>query len=116
MVVLYSAEREAGEYLNAWNQGIRARLPPDVLLNAVADLGAVPFFVPKNAIIKQLALDYPNLPILLDWKGSLGPLLSVGRYKTTASLFIGGRMQSQVIGEYSTDKAAELLGSLLVKP
>jgi hypothetical protein len=115
LVVIYSAEREAGDYLKAWYQGLRARLPADAVLLAVADLGAVPFFVPKNAIIRQLAADYPDVPMLLDWKGSLGPMLSAGRSKATATVYSGGRLQSQVSGEYSTERAGTLLEALAAR-
>lgn len=116
MVVLYSAEREAGEYLKAWYQGLKAKLPTDAILLAVADLSAVPFFVPKNAIIKQLAADYPEVPMLLDWKGSLGPVLSAGKSKATATVYAGGRPQMQVTGEYTEAQAGRLLASLAAKP
>jgi hypothetical protein len=116
VVVIYSAEREAGDYLKAWYQGLKARLPADAILLAVADLGAVPFFVPKNAIIKQLAADYPDVPMLLDWKGSLGPVLSAGRSKATATVYSGGRLQSPASGEYSTERAGTLLEAFTARP
>lgn len=112
LVVLYSAEREAGDYLNAWHQGLKPRLPADAILLAVADLGAVPFFVPKNAIIKQLVADYPEVPMLLDWKGTLGPALSAGKSKATVTLYSKGRPQLQLSGEYSAERASTLLEAL----
>lgn len=115
-MVIYSAEREAGDYLKAWHQGLKARLPADTALLAVADLGAVPFFVPKNAIIKQLAADYPDVPMLLDWKGSLGPVLAAGKSKATVTVYSGGRMLRQETGDYTAGKAVTLLEALAVKP
>jgi len=115
VVVMYSAEREAGDCLKAWFQGLKAelaqnaRLPADTVLLAVADLGAVPFFVPKNAIIKQLVADYPDVPMLLDWKGSLGLVLSAGKSKATATVYAGGRFLGQTSGEFTAEKAVPLL-------
>jgi hypothetical protein len=116
VVVIYSAEREAGDYLKAWYQGLKARLPADAVLLAVADLGAVPFFVPKNAIIKQLVADYPDVPMLLDWKGSLEPVLSAGKSSATATVYSGGSLQTQASGEYTTASGGTLLESLTARP
>lgn len=116
LVVIYSAEREAGDYLKAWYQALRARLPADTILLAVAGLGSVPFFVPRNAIIKQLVADYPDLPILLDWQDSLGPVLSAGKSKATATSYAGGRPLMHVIGEYTATQTARLLESLTARP
>jgi hypothetical protein len=38
VVVVYSAEREAGDYLKAWHQGLNTQLPADTVLLAVAKL------------------------------------------------------------------------------
>ena len=116
IVVIYSAEREAGDYLRTWYQALRAKLPTDTPLLAVADLGAVPFFVPKNAIIKQLAADYPDLSILLDWKGSLGTILAAGKSTATATVYAGSRQQMQVTGGYTAEKAGTLLEALKARP
>lgn len=116
LVVFYSAEREAALYLQAWYQGIKTRLPEDTVVLAVADLSAVPFFVPRNAIIRQLVSDYPGFSILLDWKGTLGSILALGKDRVSVTAYAAGRQRLQVAGEYSPALAERILAALQTGP
>lgn len=109
LIVAYSAERDAAAYLSAWRDAIAPRLPPGARLVAAANLSAVPFFVPKAAIIKQLASDYPSLPILLDWKGSLAKALAPGKDKAVVALYKAGALVLKVRGTASEAEAARLI-------
>ncbi len=112
LIVVYSAERDAADYLSAWHEAIMAVLPAGTRLVAAADLSAVPFFVPKGAITKQLAADYPSLPILLDWKGSLSKALAPGKDKAVAALYRGGSLVLKLRGIASAAEAARLIAAL----
>ncbi|HAE21517.1 MAG TPA: hypothetical protein DCG47_04220 [Spirochaetaceae bacterium] len=112
LIIVYSAERDAADYLSAWHEAIKAILPAGTRLVAAADLSAVPFFVPKGAIIKQLAADYPALPILLDWKGSLSKALAPGKDKAVVALYRGGSQIIKVRGIASAAEAARLIAAV----
>jgi hypothetical protein len=112
LIIAYSAERDAADYLYAWHEAIKAVLPAGTRLIAAADLSAVPFFVPKGAIIKQLAADYPGLPILLDWKGALSKALALGKDKAVVALYRGGSVLVRVRGVASAAEAARLIAAL----
>lgn len=86
-IIAYSGERDAGALLAAWVRELLAVSAEradggDVGIVAAADLSGVPFFVPKSAIVRQLAEEYPDLPLLLDWKGALGKPLGFGKEQT----------------------------------
>ncbi len=112
IIIVYSAERDAAEYLSAWQEAIKALMPAGTRLIAAADLSAVPFFVPKGAITKQLAADYPSLPILLDWKGALSKALAPGKDKAVAAFYRGGSLILRVRGIASAAEAARLIAAL----
>jgi hypothetical protein len=112
LIIVYSAERDAADYLYAWHEAIKAVLPAGTRLVAAADLSAVPFFVPKGAITKQLAADYPGLPILLDWKGALSKALAPGKDKAVAVIYRGGSAIIRIRGVASAAEAARLIAAL----
>jgi len=67
VLLLHSDERDAAEQLKYLSQLVG----PGVQIVAVADLSALPFFVPKKAVTESLKKDEPGLPIMLDWKGEI---------------------------------------------
>jgi len=68
----------------------------------------VPFFVPKGAIVKQLAEEYPDLPILLDWKGVLAKPLALGKDTVLAVAFRDGKQVESSRSKASPAEAARL--------
>lgn len=67
VVLLHSDERDATELLKYLSELVGS----GVRVIAVADLSALPFFVPKKAVVESLKKDEPTLPIFLDFKGLL---------------------------------------------
>ncbi|MBU0928439.1 MAG: hypothetical protein KKA67_11870 [Spirochaetes bacterium] len=113
LVVVWSDRREAPDDIAAWLAAIGSSLPPGTGLLAVADLKAVPFFVPRAGIIKGVADSVPTRPVLLDWKGELikrlgfkkgGPLVLV--------LGPGGSVKVAARGGPSPEGAAALAAAL----
>ena len=103
-ILAVSDEREAGDRLAEWAARLRPDAPAGVVVLYVADLSAVPFFVPKSAIVKQLREDYPGLAIMLDWKGVVAKAVSLGKLKNVAEAWSGGRRVARVEGKTDAEK------------
>jgi hypothetical protein len=108
-VVIASDLREAAEQIAAWDDAL-AGLPAGVEVYRIADLKALPFFVPRGAVAKDLKDKYPDMPLLLDWKGEVLARLKAPR-KTTSVLVFGpdGTEAGRVAG------TAGLSGAYIVK-
>lgn len=87
VVVIASNVREAAEEIAAWSEAL-AGLPAEVEVYRIADLKALPFFVPRGAVAKDLKDKHPDLPLLLDWKGEVSARLKAPK-KTTSVLVFG---------------------------
>ena len=111
-ILAVSDEREAGDRLSEWSSRLRSDAPAGVVVLFVADLSAVPFFVPKSAIIKQLREDYPGLAIMLDWKGVVAKAVALGKLKNVAEAWSGGLRVARVEGPADAGKARALFAPL----
>lgn len=107
-ILAVSDERDAGDRLSEWSLRLRSDAPPGVQVLFVADLSAVPFFVPRSAIVKQLREDYAGFPILLDWKGVVAKAVSLGKLKNVAESWSGGRKVARVEGKTDAEKVRAL--------
>jgi len=65
VVMIVSEKREAAEEIAAWEKQLRL-LPSGTFLYRVANLKAIPFFVPKGSVTKDLKSNYPSMSIALD--------------------------------------------------
>jgi hypothetical protein len=109
VVAVVSDQRSAAEEIAAWDEAL-AGLPSGTIVYRIADLKALPFFVPRGAVTKDLRGARPEMPVLLDWKGEASSALGAPK-KTTAVLVFGpdGAEKGRVAGE------ASLSGALAVK-
>lgn len=101
LLLLWSDLRDAGEQLEGWKGLLEQSafpLEPSRIV-AVADLAALPFFVPRFSVIASLKKDFPKLPLLLDWKGELRGRWSLPR-EGVAVLVLGpgGLVRTRVLG------------------
>jgi hypothetical protein len=87
VVVIASNVRDAAEQIAAWSEAL-AGLPAEVEVYRIADLKALPFFVPRGAVAKDLKDKHPDMPLLLDWKGDVSARLKAPK-KTTSVLVFG---------------------------
>jgi hypothetical protein len=109
VVVIASDQREAAEQIAAWSEALTG-LPVNVDVYRIADLKALPFFVPRGAVAKDLREKHPDMPLLLDWKGDASARLKAPK-KTTSVLAFGsdGTEEGRVAG------TASLSGAYAVK-
>jgi hypothetical protein len=76
----------------------------------VTDLHALPFFIPRSAVISDARRRYPATPILLDWAGSFVKTLGAPADAVTVLVFgPSGRLAGKIDGEYSPQRLAGLL-------
>jgi hypothetical protein len=109
VVAVVSDVRAAAEEIVEWDRAL-AGLQPGVAVYRIADLKALPFFVPRGAVAKDLKDKHPDVQLLLDWKGDACAALGAPK-KTTAVLVFGpdGSELGRVKG------TASLSGALAVK-
>ena len=109
VVAVVSPVRAAAEEISAWDEAL-AGLPGGVDVYRIADLKALPFFVPRGAVTKDLREKHGKTLLLLDWKGEVSAALG-GPKRITAVLVFGpdGMELGRVEG------AASLSGALKVK-
>lgn len=67
VVIVGGDQRNTGDRIGEWF----ARLGADLALVGIADLDALPFFVPRGSVRKNLCAISPRLPILCDWRGEV---------------------------------------------
>jgi len=108
VVVVVSNEREAAASLRAWQCALADCLPTDARIVLVADLRAVPFFVPRASVATSLRKDHPDLPILLDWKGVLCAAFDVGKAGVVVEHWQGGHRTGRVTGAPHAESLARL--------
>jgi hypothetical protein len=67
LVIVGGDQRNTGDRIGEWF----ARLGDGLALYGIADLDALPFFVPRGSVRSNLRTLSPKLPILCDWKGKV---------------------------------------------
>jgi hypothetical protein len=107
-LAIMSDVRDAAEEISSWVEALDG-LPSSVDVFRIADLKALPFFIPRGAITKDLRDKHPDTIILLDWKGEVSAALRAPR-KTTAVLVFGpdGSELGRVEGRSSLSGAAAI--------
>lgn len=108
VIVVVSNEREAAVSLRAWQCALADCLPTDARIVLVADLRAVPFFVPRASVATSLRKDHPDLSILLDWKGVLCAAFDVGKAGVVVERWQGGHRTGRVTGAPHAASLAQL--------
>jgi len=98
VVLVVSNEREAAASLRAWHVALKDCLPAGACIVLVADLRAVPFFVPRSSVAASLGREHPDLPILLDWKGALAAAFDTGKAGVAVECWQGGRRIARATG------------------
>jgi hypothetical protein len=108
VVAVVSDLRAAAEEIAAWDKAL-VGLPAGTVQFRIADLKALPFFVPRGAVTKDLRDKYSGVAMLLDWKGAASESLRAPR-KTTAVLAFGpdGSELGRVEGAASAVGAAKI--------
>jgi hypothetical protein len=107
-VIVVSNERDASASLGAWHRALADRLPTGTRVVLVADLRALPFFVPRASVATSLRKDHPQVPILLDWKGALAAAFDVGRAGVAVEHWQGGQRINRVTGKPNAASLAQL--------
>ncbi len=108
VVMIVSEKREAAEEIAAWEKQLGS-LPSDAVLYRVANLKAIPFFVPKGSVTKDLKSNYPSMSIALDWKGAVSAELRAPKGATAVLVFgPDGAELGHVAGTASQSGAANV--------
>ena len=111
-LVVISDRRDAAELVELWVRSL-APLPASVDPWFVADLRAVPFFIPHAAITSWLVRKHPGNPILIDWHGELSKRLAPTLGDVTVFVFDAeGSLLGRANGLPTSEKLAELRKSL----
>jgi len=113
VLLFWSDRRESSADLAAWARLLAAESCPGLRVVAVADLKALPFFVPRQAVARQLAKDEPAKPILLDWKGEAAARLGIkGGEPSVLLVGPGGTVVARARGQASAEAAAPIRAAL----
>ena len=99
---------DAPARLVRWTRMLNASALSEVPTFAVCDLSGMPFFVPKAPTIKKLQKEYPDTPILLDWKGELAKRVSLQKSDIVVELFRDGASIARVTGDADAIKLLAL--------
>lgn len=112
VLVIVSDTREAADEIDAWEK-LLGTLPAAADVYRIANLKAIPFFVPKGSVMKDLKEKYPGMSLLLDWKGSVSSELKAPM-KTVAVLVFGpdGAELGRVVGAASVSGAEKVKENL----
>ena len=111
-LILISDRRDAAELVELWVHSL-APLPDSVDPWFIADLKALPFFIPHIAITNWLVRLHPLNPILIDWNGEFSKGLAPAKNDVTAFVFdADGSLLGRASGRLTADKIAQLRGSL----
>jgi len=114
VVLIAGAQRKTPDAMQAWERALRARLPEGTRIVGLSNLKKLPFFVPKGAVRRNLADQFPNTSVLMDWKGKVysdlgfpsGAVISVGAFSAS-----GDRLGT-VTGEQTDSRLAEVAALL----
>jgi hypothetical protein len=111
VVIIAGAQRKTPDAMEAWDEGLRGRLPGGVRVFGLSNLEKLPFFVPKRSVKRTLVQKLPSTAVLLDWKGRVypglgfagGATIAVGVFDST------GTAIGMVQGERNEQRLAEVL-------
>jgi hypothetical protein len=112
VVIVCSSERKSPEYLASWAAFLREALPGEASVMLAADLSGLPFFVPRAMVIANLGAKYPELPILLDWKGELRRILAPWKGEAVVIAYRDGKVVTRAVGLSSAAEASRIASSL----
>jgi hypothetical protein len=112
VLIVISDRPEAGELVEVWLRGL-APLPASIDPWFIADLKALPFFIPHGPIMNWLAKKHPVNRILLDWTGGFCGGLAPGRNDVTVFVFApDGALLGRASGRPTPEKISAMRGSL----
>lgn len=103
VVLLWSAEREAPARIASMEQALKDAGIGTVSVVRVSDLSALPFFVPKSAVVSTLRKNAPDLRLLLDWKGEIAAKEGF-KGGSRARVYAGGRLIAEARIDQATGK------------
>lgn len=107
-ILLASDQRESTQDFSDWSLAL-ASLASSHGIQALANLKALPFFLPHELIASSLRKDLPALPVLLDWKGRVSAALAVPPNVTAVLVYSpSGRLLGQVLGRPSPGLVEEV--------
>jgi len=107
-IILASDQRESTQDFSDWSQAL-ASLASSHGIQALANLKALPFFLPHELIASTLRKDLPAFPVLLDWKGRVSAALAVPPNATAVLVYSpSGRLLGQVQGRPSPGLVEEV--------
>lgn len=104
VVLLGGDQRRTGDRIGEW-----AKQLDGLFVYGIADLRALPFFVPKSSVRSNLTQVAPKTSVLLDWKGSVyAPLLGFPKDQEIVVQVHGvdGAVLSRVVGSVTNDRVA----------
>jgi hypothetical protein len=109
VILLHSDERDGVEKISAMRKAVagaaEGALVPVV---CVADLSALPFFVPRSAVAGSVKKDVPDFRLFLDWKGALG-----GRLKLPEGSVARAYADGRQLAELRADAAPAAFAALV---
>ena len=110
-MILAGAQRKTPDSMQAWERALRARVAETTPIFGLSNLKKLPFFVPKNAVRKNLAELLPGTPVLLDWKGKVYPALGFpdGAVISVAVFRASGERLGIVAGEQTPARVDEVV-------
>ncbi|MFA6504619.1 MAG: hypothetical protein WCT14_00905 [Treponemataceae bacterium] len=103
VILLRSSEREAAARIAVMEEALKGAGGDGIPVLRVADLAALPFFVPRSAVTGALRKNTPDLRIFLDWKGELTARLSLPS-GSAARAYAEGRLVAEARLDPSTGK------------
>jgi len=106
-VLIAGSERKTGEAIRDWLRLMPSR--PGLRVLGLADLDAVPFFVPRSSIRSGLVELVPRAPILCDCDGEVAEALGLTPGSSTAHVLFEGRIVARVAGPPSAASVAAVL-------
>lgn len=112
-LVVISDRPEAADLVESWIRSL-APLPASIDPWFVADLHALPFFIPRGPIMAWLARRHPQNQILLDWTGGFCAGLAPEKNEVTVFVFApDGALLGRESGRPTEGKISALRGSLV---
>jgi hypothetical protein len=107
-IILTSDRRDAAELIEEWVRAL-APFPEGVAAHFVANLKALPFFVPRAAVTSSLVRQHPSTPVLLDWTGSFSRSLYAAKNDVSVLVFApDGQLAARANGKPSSAAIADL--------
>lgn len=114
VAIIAGAQRKTQDAMEAWHKALKGKVPKGARMIALADLDAVPFFIPHSAITKGMKKAFPRMPVLCDWDGEVypklgfpkGALIGVGVFKGD------GKRLGMVKGKASGGNVKKVVGML----